>query len=311
MRISLSSVSVILLFPKSSAFVSPLLAKSAVKDKSVKNGKNALADKKSAVTLKPFGGKNSVKAAPTSKKVKDVVSLKSPTTEWKLPLLGNIKVPELPNISLPGAPELPNLPSLTVPDLPVVSPVGIAGVAMGSLSPLFALEAKIQAGVLVNVVDFLGAPLRVYPDEIRAETKKRVSSTKPILYTYGLSPFSGEAKKILEPYDVEIFEIGPEWFLLGPGASEKRLALAENSPNLQTSLPHLFLKGESLGGLSTGGRDNSGIIGLEKSGELEKLLKKKSSPKKTVGKKIASRKVRGKKVISSRQGTKNTQSKRK
>lgn len=158
-------------------------------------------------------------------------------------------------------------------DIP--SPVGLAGTAMGTFAPLFALEAKIQAGVLTGVVDVLGAPFRVYPDEIREQIKKRISSKKPVLYTYALSPFSVEAKNVLENYDVEIIQLGAEWFLLGPGASEKRVALSENSPNEQTSLPHLFFKGESLGGLATGGRNNSGILGLLKSGELDKLLPKK------------------------------------
>jgi len=56
--------------------------------------------------------------------------------------------------------------------------------------------------------------------------------------------------------------------------------LSENSSNEQTSLPHLFYKGESLGGLSTGGRNNSGITGLLKSGDLNKLLPKKKAGKK-------------------------------
>lgn len=154
-------------------------------------------------------------------------------------------------------------------------PIGLAGKGMGLLSPLFKTEAKIQAGALVFAVDIIGAPFRVYPNEIRQETKKRVEGGKPILYTYGLSPFSSEAKAILEPYDVEVEELGPEWFLLGPGGSEKRIVLSELSPNEQTSLPHLFLRGESLGGLSTGGRDDAGIVGLQESGQLDKLFKRK------------------------------------
>lgn len=158
-------------------------------------------------------------------------------------------------------------------------PVGLAGKGMGLLSPLFKLEAKVQAGALCFAADIVGAPFRVYPDELRQETKKSTKGGKPILYTYGLSPFSGEAKKILEPYDVIIEELGPEWFLLGPKESEKRIVLSELSPNEQTSLPHLFYKGESLGGLSTGGRNDAGIVGLQETGTLDKLFSKKKGSK--------------------------------
>jgi len=329
MKISFVSAVVILLPAQTSAFVSPIFAKSVVKatGKKKANNKTVVAEKKPAFSLPAFGGKKDApasdkkagtkkkppaknvkaKASPASKKNKDIIASNSPAIKVKLPKLGNVKAPEA------AAPELRaerrrrrrrrGLRRLvpTLSELPDTSPVGIVGVAMESLSPLFALEAKIQAGVLVNVVDFLGAPLRVYPDEIRKETKKRVSSPKPVLYTYGLSPFSGEAKKILQDYDVEIIEVGPEWFLLGPGGSERRIALSENSPDLQTSLPHFFIKGESLGGLSTGGRNNEGILGLKKTGELEKLLNKKPivkvAPKKPEAKKAVSKKTVPKKKV--------------
>eukprot|EP00588_Corethron_pennatum_P010599 CAMPEP_0194274406 /NCGR_PEP_ID=MMETSP0169-20130528/7485_1 /TAXON_ID=218684 /ORGANISM="Corethron pennatum, Strain L29A3" /LENGTH=331 /DNA_ID=CAMNT_0039017585 /DNA_START=266 /DNA_END=1261 /DNA_ORIENTATION=+ len=326
MKISFVSAVVILLPAQTSAFVSPIFAKSAVKATGKKkiNNKTVVAEKKPAFT---FGGKKDApandkkaatkkkppaknvkaKASPASKKNKDIIASNSPAIKVKLPKLGNVQAPDS------TAPEQRaerrrrrrrrNLRRIvpTLSELPGSSPVSIAGLAMESLSPLFAIEAKIQAGVLVTVVDFLGAPLRVYPDEIRAETKRRVKSPKPVLYTYGLSPFSGEAKKILEDYDVEIIEVGPEWFLLGPGGSEKRIALSENSPDLQTSLPHFFIKGESLGGLSTGGRNNQGIVGLKRSGELEKLLKKKPvvkvAPTKPVAKKVVSKKTVPKKKV--------------
>jgi len=198
------------------------------------------------------------------------------TTTNKKELKKNVKkVAKVPDMKIPEIPNTLKLPELPSFSLEIPSPVGIAGSGMQLLKPLFKAEAKLQAGVLVNVVDVLGAPFRVYPDEIRAATTKRISSTKPVLYTYGLSPFSGEAKNVLKDYDIEVIQVGPEWFLLGPEKSELRLALAENSEGYQTSLPHLFVKGESLGGLSTGGRNNAGILGLKNSGELEKLLKKR------------------------------------
>lgn len=295
MRVSSVTVALIVLTTQTSAFLSPLFAKTAVKPKAKK-----AAEKKPAFNFPSFankkdasvnGKKAPIKKQPSAKKSVTVkggkakvtpASKKNTAIKAEFPKLGDTKAPKLPNISLPSLP----LPSISFSSIPLTSPVGIAGIAMDTISPLMAYEAKIQAGVLVTVVDIIGDPFRVSPDEIRAETKKRISSAKPVLYTYGLSPFSGEAKKILEGYDVEVVEVGPEWFLLGPGGSEKRLALAENSPKLQTSLPHLFLKGESLGGLSTGGRNNAGIIGLQQSGELDKLFKK-AVVKKAVAKKVA------------------------
>jgi len=166
------------------------------------------------------------------------------TTTNKKELKKNVKkVAKVPDVKIPEIPNTLKLPELPSFSLEIPSPVGIAGSGMQLLKPLFKAEAKLQAGVLVNVVDVLGAPFRVYPDEIRAATTKRISSTKPVLYTYGLSPFSGEAKNVLKDYDIEVIQVGPEWFLLGPEKSELRLALAENSEGYQTSLPRLFVKG--------------------------------------------------------------------
>merc|ERR1719469_621930 len=139
------------------------------------------------------------------------------TTTNKKELKKNVKkVAKVPDMKIPEIPNTLKLPELPSFSLEIPSPVGIAGSGMQLLKPLFKAEAKLQAGVLVNVVDVLGAPFRVYPDEIRAATTKRISSTKPVLYTYGLSPFSGEAKNVLKDYDIEVIQVGPEWFLLGP-----------------------------------------------------------------------------------------------
>jgi len=169
-----------------------------------------------------------------------------------------------------------SLPKVQIPDIGLPNPIQLAGTGMQALKPLFALEAKIQANALFVLADLIGAPFRVYADEVRKDLKRITKGKRPVLYTYGLSPFSVEAKRLLEPYDVEIIELGPEWFLLGPKESQIRVALSEISNVAQTSLPHLFVKGESLGGVSSGGRDDEGIVGLEKSGQLSKLLNKRS-----------------------------------
>ena len=64
----------------------------------------------------------------------------------------------------------------------------------------------------------------------------------------------------------EVKELGPEWFLLGPRASVKRAELEAMTG--QSSLPHVFIGGEHVGGLATG----PGIATLDESGELDALL---------------------------------------
>jgi len=81
----------------------------------------------------------------------------------------------------------------------------------------------------------------------------------------------------LDGYDVEVIELGAEWFLMMPDASEKRVALGELTGS--TALPKLFVNKEYQGGFSTGGPSSGGIAGLEKSGELGRILKKKAGKK--------------------------------
>jgi len=205
------------------------------------------------------------KAAPASPKANKKVVVKG-KNEKKAPLKANI--PKVGNVKAPESVSAPSVPG-------GFSPVVLAGTAMSSLKPLFSFETKVQAGVLSTVGGIIGVPFRVDQKGIRRDLKERTSSSKPVMYTYGLSPFSAEAINIVENYEVDVIELGPEWFFLGPNGSEKRLALAEISPDMQTSLPHLFAKGESLGGLSTGGRNNEGINGLVKSGAINSVLKRR------------------------------------
>lgn len=141
--------------------------------------------------------------------------------------------------------------------------IKVAGQGMNLLKPIFSLESKIQAGVL-------GAVGGVDSEEVISELTA-VKDTPCVIYTYGLSPFSTEALAVLENTGCkfEKRELGLEWFLLGPRASVLRLEL-ENLTG-QSSLPHVFIGGESIGGLSTG---TPGLAALVESGELETKLKK-------------------------------------
>jgi len=284
------------------SFVSPILAGKAVAKKNVKAkivGKPAQQKKNGKDTKPLFSSKvKKVAAAPAKggKKASVPAKAKAGKTKEKLafsfggkkaapvPAKGK-KASPAPKVVKKVAPPSAKAIKKVVKKAPVsesepsvpggFSPVVLAGTGMSSLKPLFALETKVQAGVASFVGEVVGVPFRVDKKSIRKELQERTSSAKPVMYTYGLSPFSGEAKSIIENYEVEVIELGPEWFLLGPNGSEKRLALSEISPDMQTSLPHLFAKGESLGGLSTGGRDNSGINGLVKSGAINSILKRR------------------------------------
>ena len=63
--------------------------------------------------------------------------------------------------------------------------------------------------------------------------------------------------------------LGPEWFLLGPKASATRVELRKKYG--QGSLPHIFIGGEWVGGLATGGE--GGLAGLIERDELEGKLR--------------------------------------
>ena len=90
----------------------------------------------------------------------------------------------------------------------------------------------------------------------------------------GLSPFSTEAVGVLESTGAkfEKVELGPEGFLLGGKGSAIRNELGVMYG--QTSLPHIFVGGEWIGGLYSGGPSGGGLAGLMKSGELDAMLQK-------------------------------------
>jgi glutaredoxin len=146
--------------------------------------------------------------------------------------------------------------------------ISVAAKGMGLLKPIFKLEAQIQAAAL-------GAIGKVDKEEIVADIKNLKTKNKALIYTYGLSPFSTEAKAILEGTGYAFFEVelGPEWFLLGGKGSVTRVALSEEVEGGATSLPKIFIGGKCIGGCSE-------LSELAKSGELETTLAKAKVPKK-------------------------------
>eukprot|EP00571_Detonula_confervacea_P001111 CAMPEP_0172312894 /NCGR_PEP_ID=MMETSP1058-20130122/18740_1 /TAXON_ID=83371 /ORGANISM="Detonula confervacea, Strain CCMP 353" /LENGTH=495 /DNA_ID=CAMNT_0013026451 /DNA_START=25 /DNA_END=1512 /DNA_ORIENTATION=- len=141
-----------------------------------------------------------------------------------------------------------------------------AGKLMSFLSFLFKLENKLQAQLLgADDADYAAA---------RKDIEDTLSSNKIVVYTYLLSPFSGETLAVLDEIgaDYETVEVGLEWFLLDKEKSVLRAELLKMTG--QSSLPHVFIDGKHVGGLFTGSSDGNfpGLAGLKESGELQKMV---------------------------------------
>ncbi|CAE7762509.1 GRXC6 [Symbiodinium pilosum] len=138
---------------------------------------------------------------------------------------------------------------------PLLAPLKVASLGMGLLKPIFAAEAKLQA-------------LSYDEAEIQAKIQEEVKSAPVVVYTYGLSPFCTEATKLLDSIGAEYKEIqlAPEWFLMLGENAAKRAELGAIYG--RTSMPHIFIGGESIGGLMEG----PGLVPLYESGELMNKL---------------------------------------
>eukprot|EP00558_Chaetoceros_sp_UNC1202_P002678 CAMPEP_0197245412 /NCGR_PEP_ID=MMETSP1429-20130617/10208_1 /TAXON_ID=49237 /ORGANISM="Chaetoceros sp., Strain UNC1202" /LENGTH=268 /DNA_ID=CAMNT_0042705901 /DNA_START=27 /DNA_END=833 /DNA_ORIENTATION=+ len=133
------------------------------------------------------------------------------------------------------------------------------------LRPLFEALAPLQAGSNRN-------DKSEYDDEIqcaKTEIRNEVKADDIVIYTYSLSPFCREAIAVLDNLGVEYKEIslGHEWipFLINEGGAQKRAALGKLTG--QTSLPNIFMGGESIGGLY------EGLVPSLESGSFWKRLK--------------------------------------
>ena len=99
-----------------------------------------------------------------------------------------------------------------------------------------------------------------------------------VMFTYGVSPFCSEALSVMRSTgcSFKTVELGKTWLMLGPKGAALRAELVRRTG--QTSLPHLFVNGKSLGGLFTGGEDGftggEGIDAMIAAGTFEDLLYK-------------------------------------
>ena len=140
--------------------------------------------------------------------------------------------------------------------------------------PVFQFLAPLQAGA--NKED-----KQEYAEEIakaKSEIERSVSADPVVIYTYGLSPFSFEAKSLLDRLGVAYTEIslGAEWIpgLIKQGGSQIRAALLEMTG--QSSLPHIFIGGKSIGGLFSG---TPGLVPALENGALLDMVAEASSSK--------------------------------
>lgn len=142
-------------------------------------------------------------------------------------------------------------------------------VILPAVKPLFSLLTPIQAGSNRSDKDS-------YDEEMSKallRIEDEVNSEPVVVYTYGLSPFSTSTKALLEDQGIDYKEIslGLEWFpgLIKEGGSIRRAALLEMTG--QSSLPHVFIGGKSIGGLFSG---NPGLVPALEQGILKDMVSK-------------------------------------
>jgi glutaredoxin len=121
---------------------------------------------------------------------------------------------------------------------------------MEVLKPVFQQLAPLQAGSKQEASELYEQRMAV----ARTELDQEIQSAPVVVYTYEWSPFSSECTALLQNLGVDYKEIslGKEWIpgLMVPGGAEKRAVLLERTD--QSSLPHVFIGGTSIGGLFSG-----------------------------------------------------------
>jgi anaphase-promoting complex subunit 7 len=143
---------------------------------------------------------------------------------------------------------------------------GISKILLPWFRPILTALAPVQAG---------GEPSQ-YEKELafhKSKIEKEVASEPVVIYTYSLSPFCIEAKKLLDNLDIDYKEIslGAEWLpgLIGQGGAQKRAALLEMTG--QSSLPNVFIGGKSIGGLFSG---SPGLVPALEQGLLREMVER-------------------------------------
>ena len=104
-------------------------------------------------------------------------------------------------------------------------------------------------------------------EDAKNSIEEEITANDVVVYTYSLSPFCTEAVRVLEETGKPFQEVslGLEWIpgLITDEGASKRAALLELYG--QSSLPHVFVNGKSIGGLYSG---TPGLLSAIEQGEL-------------------------------------------
>eukprot|EP00930_Biecheleria_cincta_P097229 TRINITY_DN88953_c0_g1_i1.p1 TRINITY_DN88953_c0_g1~~TRINITY_DN88953_c0_g1_i1.p1 ORF type:complete len:228 (+),score=60.29 TRINITY_DN88953_c0_g1_i1:65-748(+) len=135
-------------------------------------------------------------------------------------------------------------------------PLRFASGITGLLKPLLNAQAKMAAGEYDQ-------------EKIRALIETESKSAPVVMYTLSQSPFSIEAKRLLTEASIDFkeIEVAPLFILAEGDNAAKRAELGEMTG--RTSMPHIFINGQSIGGLYDG---TPGLAALIESGELTAMV---------------------------------------
>ncbi|KAL3791663.1 hypothetical protein HJC23_003920 [Cyclotella cryptica] len=141
----------------------------------------------------------------------------------------------------------------------------ISGVVTPLLAPLYRVIAPLQAGSYrENEFEYKSEIA-----EAKATIYDEILANPVVVYTYEYSPFCSEATALLENCGIQFKEIslGLEWIPGLISEPAKRAALLEITG--QSSLPHIFVGGTSIGGLFSG---SPGLVPALEQGKLKQLI---------------------------------------
>eukprot|EP00469_Lotharella_globosa_P011862 CAMPEP_0167773000 /NCGR_PEP_ID=MMETSP0111_2-20121227/1169_1 /TAXON_ID=91324 /ORGANISM="Lotharella globosa, Strain CCCM811" /LENGTH=223 /DNA_ID=CAMNT_0007662573 /DNA_START=35 /DNA_END=706 /DNA_ORIENTATION=- len=143
---------------------------------------------------------------------------------------------------------------------PIMLGLRAASPFMSLLKPVFKPLSKVQAGSY----DAAATQKLIDAD---------VLNNPVVIYGYTLSPFCTKAVDVLKGAGAnpKVVDLGPEWIpgLISSQGAAIRAHLGETTG--RTSMPHIFIGGQSIGGLVEG---TPGLLPLVDSGNLNAELKK-------------------------------------